>query len=125
VLVALRHRCVRWLRQLGWPEAPAADAVVSLDAAVSNAVQHAYPDAGGRVRVHALAASERSGRSAARFTVRDWGQWRPRGPSWRGYGMALMGELSEELFVETGKDGTTVVLTTPIVVLPRFRHPLR
>jgi len=96
-LVSLRHRSVRWLRQLRWPEAPIADAVLALDAAVSNAVQHAYPDPGGHIRVHALAASDGSGRSAARFTVRDWGRWRPRDPSWTGYGLALMAELSEEL----------------------------
>ncbi len=117
VLASLRHHCVDWLEGLRWPAAPIVDAVTALDAAVSNSVQHAYRDPGGCISVHALAASRCWRRSAARFTVRDWGRWQIRDPSQPGTGIALMADLSEDLYIETGPDGTVVVLTTPIVAL--------
>jgi serine/threonine-protein kinase RsbW len=117
VLASLRHLCTGWLDQLRWPEAPIADAVTALNAAVSNSVRHAYCGPGGHVSVHALAAGGNESSSAARFTVRDWGKWRIRNPPGSGFGMALMEELSDDLFIETGPEGTTVILTTPIVTL--------
>jgi anti-sigma regulatory factor (Ser/Thr protein kinase) len=114
VLESLRHLSTGWLHRLRWPEVPIADAVTALDAAVSNGVQHAYRGPGGHVSVHALAAQNR-GNSAARFTVRDWGRWRNRNPSWPGHGIVLMEELSSDLYIETGPEGTTVILTTPLV----------
>jgi|SRR4051812_8932217 serine/threonine-protein kinase RsbW len=124
VLRLLRHYSAGWLRRLRWPDAPIADAVLALNAAVTNSVQHAYrAPGGGDVSVHALAAGSCPGLSAARFTVHDWGRWRSRDLSLRGsssstgYGMALMDVLSEDLYVETGAEGTTVVLTTPVIVI--------
>jgi anti-sigma regulatory factor (Ser/Thr protein kinase) len=117
VLAAVRHRSVDWLQRLRWPDAPIGDAVTALNAAVSNSVQHAYGGPGGYVSVHALAASQGRRRSAARFTVRDWGRWRARRPLKSGYGIALMDNLSEDLYIETGLDGTIVILTTPAVAL--------
>jgi anti-sigma regulatory factor (Ser/Thr protein kinase) len=117
VLASLRHQSVDWLRQLRWPAAPIVDAVIALDAAVSNSVRHAYRGPRGHVSVHALAARQRGGKGAARFTVRDWGKWRIGDPSQPGYGMALMDRLSADLYIETGHDGTVVILTTPIVAL--------
>ncbi|HZG89560.1 MAG TPA: ATP-binding protein [Pseudonocardia sp.] len=113
-LAFLRHETIHWLRQLRWPETPITDAVIALNAAVSNCVQHAYGEPGGYISVHGLAASHGSD-SAARFTVRDWGHWKIRDPSRRCFGMALMGELTEEFFIETSKDGTVIILTTPVV----------
>jgi anti-sigma regulatory factor (Ser/Thr protein kinase) len=116
VLAPLRHLSTGWLHRLRWPEVPMTDAVTALDAAVSNGVQHAYRGPGGHVSVHALVAQDR-GNSAARFTVRDWGRWRNRNPPWAGHGMVLMEELSSDLYIETGPEGTTVILTTPLVTL--------
>jgi serine/threonine-protein kinase RsbW len=116
-LASLRHRSVDWLRRLRWPEAPIADAIVALDAAVSNSMQHAYCGPRGPVSVHALAANQRRDNGAARFTVRDWGKWRIEDPSQPGFGMALMDQLSADLYIETGHEGTVVVLTTPVVAL--------
>ena len=75
---------------------------------VQNSVEHGYRDVrSGTVDVHG-----RLGRDGcAVLTVHDHGRWRVPAPgSGRGFGLALVGQLADQLHVAPGEEGTTVTV---------------
>jgi len=113
-----RERVERWLRALGRPPAQIDDLVLAVSEAVSNSVEHGYrvpPDAIGNpgvVHVDGRLVIEADGFSRTEFTVRDQGRWREPvvGVSTRGHGILIMRSCADQLTIEHGPEGTTVVL---------------
>ncbi|GLZ38841.1 SpoIIE family protein phosphatase [Actinokineospora sp. NBRC 105648] len=89
--------------------------------AVTNSIEHGYRDHSGTVAVH----GELDGVGGVVVTVTDSGTWREpaeRSP-YRGRGMLMMRECSDQLHVDTGDDGTVVrmrrAVRRPPVSAPR------
>jgi anti-sigma regulatory factor (Ser/Thr protein kinase) len=106
---AARRAVKNWTRQVSLPAALADDVVLATDEAVSNAVDHAYPDKPGTMTL--FAACTRLAH-AVRIIVSDCGQWRPPSadPGVRGRGLAMMEKLTQVFRLEHGPHGTTVLL---------------
>ena len=90
--------------------------------AVSNAVEHAYAEPAGRIRVEGVLDAQ--GRAC--FTVIDHGQWRPPAadPGHRGRGLLMMRACMDTVEIESTAEGTTVLLDRrlrrePVVDLTR------
>ena len=131
---SVRH----WLAGLEWPEDPAEDIVLAVHEAVSNAVEHAYPDGTdvGMVDVQGVEQpafpggtrdGDRSGapterRRQVRMSVRDHGVWQPdqhdrTDPArLRGRGLTMMQALMSEMTITaSAEDGTEVeLLSKPV-----------
>ena len=89
--------------------------VLACSEACSNAVEHAYrgTDA-GEVSLEAVF----DGR-AVQMTVRDDGSWRPPEPNpERGRGLIVVRAVADEVSVQPGEDGTTLVARVPITTAP-------
>jgi anti-sigma regulatory factor (Ser/Thr protein kinase) len=105
ILVEIRQELRRWLRARGADDDEAYDITVACQEACANAAEHAY---GPGPRSFLLEAACDAG--GVRLTVRDEGRWRaPRGEH-RGRGIALMRMLMDDVEVESGEQGTRVVL---------------
>jgi serine/threonine-protein kinase RsbW len=117
LLSSMRTRTSDWLRAHRWPEDRIGEVVLALNEAVTNSVVHAYDGAGGRVRLSAEVVVPFPGMLTATFVVRDWGRRRRRRGGEPGYGLVVARELMDELRIDTGAGGTTVVLSTPVVAL--------
>jgi anti-sigma regulatory factor (Ser/Thr protein kinase) len=117
LLSSMRARTGDWLREQRWPEDRIGEVVLALNEAVTNSVVHAYDGAGGRVRLTAEIVVPFPGMLTATFVVRDWGRWRHRRGGEPGYGLEVARKLMDEVRIDTGAGGTTVVLSTPIVAL--------
>jgi serine/threonine-protein kinase RsbW len=115
LLSSMRARMSDWLREHRWPEDRIGEVVFALNEAVTNSVVHAYGGAGGRVGLSAEVVVPFPGMLTATFVVRDWGRWRDRRDGEPGYGLQVARELMDEVRIDTGPGGTTVVLSTPIV----------
>lgn len=111
IRVAVRH----WLSAVGAAPRVIADLLIAVGEACSNAVEHAYGPDGGTVTVHIeLQLPD------VLATVRDTGRWRPlRGQDRgrevvpmeeRGRGMLFMRDCSDDLRVDHGPTGTSVVI---------------
>ncbi|ALG06983.1 ATP-binding protein [Kibdelosporangium phytohabitans] len=104
-----RRRITSWTRAIGLPELMVQDITLAGDEALSNAVEHAYRGADGMVIL--FAALTPMG-TAARLIVSDRGHWQPPAadPGFRGRGLAMMEQLSDEFRLIHTTSGTTVVL---------------
>ncbi|MBE1468564.1 ATP-binding protein [Kibdelosporangium phytohabitans] len=106
-----RARCAieGWSQQLGVPAVQEQDIVLAVDEAVSNAVDHAYPDTDGRL---CLFAACTTAARALRVIVADKGLWRPPPvePGFRGRGLMMMQRLAEVFRLSHGPNGTTVMM---------------
>ncbi|MDT5179004.1 MAG: serine/threonine-protein kinase RsbW [Mycobacterium sp.] len=104
-----------WLRRC-CPPAGAVhhDVLLAVNEALSNAVEHAYPDVSGSVDCF---ARYDPGQDTLTVAVQDYGQWRPPAPvgdphvSSRGRGLVLMRALADRADVEVTEAGTRVDLT--------------
>ncbi|ONI89034.1 hypothetical protein ALI144C_05955 [Actinosynnema sp. ALI-1.44] len=108
-LVLLRSRVLEWAHAVGLLEHDREDVVMAADEALSNAMEHAFPDGGGNVTL--FAARDRLAR-AVHVVVSDNGTWSvPLGHS-RGGGMGLvmMDRLADVFDLHHDERGTTVVL---------------
>lgn len=107
-LGAVRRRLLRWLDSMGATPADRSAIEIAVLEAVSNAVQHAYSEPGGRVRVEGRLAG--SGR--VHLSVSDEGRWRaaPPEPGGRGRGLAMIRSCMDEVEIERTPGGTTVLL---------------
>jgi anti-sigma regulatory factor (Ser/Thr protein kinase) len=87
--------------------AAAADVLLAVGEAVSNAVEHATRDASHAVDVVVSAKATRSG---VALTVADNGRWRTprRLPGNRGHGRKLMSALVDTITITPSPQGTTV-----------------
>jgi anti-sigma regulatory factor (Ser/Thr protein kinase) len=104
IRVAMR----RWLSTVGAAPLTVAELLVAVGEACSNAVEHAYGTGGGTVTVHLeLQLPD------VLTTVCDTGRWRPPGGENRenrGRGTLLMRNCSDDLRINHGPTGTTVVI---------------
>ncbi|HEU4974199.1 MAG TPA: SpoIIE family protein phosphatase [Baekduia sp.] len=105
-LAMLRRVLRRWLRANDIDGRAAYDIVLALDETASNAMEHAYGAADGTVTVEA----RRDG-PHLRFAVDDRGRWRAQRGDHRGRGLGMMRLLMDEVEVETGEEGTRVLLS--------------
>jgi anti-sigma regulatory factor (Ser/Thr protein kinase) len=123
----LRRAFRRWLDQLGWPGEHIDPLVLALNEAVSNAVEHAYPDSALDRQVWVRAelttttgSDTASGSGDYRqvvLQVADSGRWRPYpvDPSYRGRGLAIMRACAELLDIDPSPEGTRVrMLSRPV-----------
>jgi anti-sigma regulatory factor (Ser/Thr protein kinase)/putative methionine-R-sulfoxide reductase with GAF domain len=101
IRVAMR----RWLSEVGAAPRAVADLLVAVGEACTNAIEHAYGPDGGTVTVHLELQS-----SDVLATIRDTGRWRPPRGEDRGRGMRFMRTCSDDLRIDHGPTGTTVVI---------------
>ena len=103
---AMRGVVRGWTSDIGLDEELAESIVLATDEAVTNAVEHAFPDGPGRVW---LLLRVLTGGDVV-VVVADDGAWRtpPAEAGHRGRGLGLMRGLADEVEVDAGPDGTTV-----------------
>jgi serine/threonine-protein kinase RsbW len=105
----VRSAMIDWTRAIGFGTVQAQDIALAADEAVSNAVEHAYPDEPGALSVFAACLPLDH---TARIVVADEGVWRPPpvNPGFRGRGLMLMERLGQIYRLAHGPTGTTVLL---------------
>ncbi|HWN27546.1 MAG TPA: SpoIIE family protein phosphatase [Actinomycetospora sp.] len=113
-LGAMRRRVAAWARTSALPEEALDDLQLALGESATNAVEHAYrDDEAGVVDVRLARCDD----GAVEVVVRDHGVWRPipADPGYRGRGLTLVRELTDETEVTSQPDGGTRVrfLLTP------------
>ena len=111
----MRRAVGAWLENAGVGEDDAMALVHAVGEAVTNAIEHAYPEppadgVGARVR----AVLDDEGRM--HVTVADTGRWLPApdDPGGRGRGLMMMRGLVEHVDVTAGPTGTTVTMVAPV-----------
>ena len=106
----------RFLAASRLSEHRAYDGLVAVGEAVSNAIEHAY---GGPSHETFAVTAERIGETLV-VSISDYGQWRGPLPwSVRGRGLHLMQQLSDDLDVTGGAEGTRVTMRfEEAIVLP-------
>ena len=118
VLGHLRTRLDAWLTSLGGSDDDVLAVRFAVLEAVSNVIEHAYPDDAGPVRVDGLL--DAAGRVC--MTITDTGRWAPppAHPGDRGRGLALIRDRMDTVEIETGPSGTTVLMDRALSRLPAF-----
>jgi serine phosphatase RsbU (regulator of sigma subunit)/anti-sigma regulatory factor (Ser/Thr protein kinase) len=102
----LRHTIRRWLHEAQATTAEIFEITVAASEAFSNAIEHAYAAADGKIEVEGELRRE-----DLTLTVRDWGRWRqPRGTN-RGRGLGLMRGLMDNVKVTPESTGTIVQMS--------------
>lgn len=112
----LRRRVDRWAAQNGVPADSVIDLQLALGEAVSNGVDHAYPDAErGTVEVE-LELRLDGPEPSVEVRVVDHGRWRPvpRQNGYRGRGLAMIAELTRGLRIATSERGTQLTFAVPV-----------
>ena len=104
-LSATRDTVRRWLAETGAGPIEVHDITMACNEACQNAIEHAY-ELGADVFEVVL---ERSGPEVS-ITVRDHGGWRTKTSPDRGRGVELMRELMDDVEIDSGETGSTVVL---------------
>src|SRR5436190_3640227 len=106
-----RRQLGRWLEQAGATPAEAFDIQLASHEACANAVEHAYQFGEALVQLEGrLVDGEVS------LRVSDTGVWREQSPPERGKGIHLMEALMDAISVNTGPDGTEVLLRRRLAV---------
>lgn len=103
MLVEMRGSLRRWLRQSGISREDENEILVAAGEALSNVVQHAYPEAPGEMVLSARLASD-----SVELVVEDRGAWHPDAEQDGGWGLRLMYELMDSVEVEHTAEGTAV-----------------
>ncbi len=101
----MRHSFTQWLARSGIGEAAQSALVVAVNEAVANAIEHAYPPAGGDVRIDATVHD-----GVVEVAIGDDGRWRNVSRGNGGLGLRLMRRLVDDVDVDTGSEGTVVRL---------------
>ena len=107
-LGAMRRRVAAWARTVAVPDVALDDLQLALGESATNAVEHAYrDDEEGVVDVRVARCDD----GAIEVVVRDHGTWRPipADPGYRGRGLALVRELTDQTAVTSQPDGGTRV----------------
>ena len=108
----------RFLSSTALAEAKIDDMVTATGEALSNAMEHAYPNGVGALRV-----TGRANGDVAAVEIRDFGAWRERTQEGRGLGMPLMHALSDDVAMEQTPAGTRVEIVArgerrPAAIVP-------
>ncbi|WP_214369002.1 SpoIIE family protein phosphatase [Pseudonocardia sp. H11422] len=117
-LAPLRRKVAAWCARAGLSEDAVTDLQLVLGEAVTNAVEHAYlGGASGEVDIELMLESS----GAVSVRVADTGRWRPppADPGYRGRGLALIRELTEDVELEPGDTGTVVRFRLPPIPIER------
>lgn len=106
-LAVIRARLRSWLSTVAVSPAAAAELLLAVGEAASNAVEHATRDARHDVE---LEVSARATSTGLAVTVKDNGRWRapPKRPGTRGHGSKLMTALVDTVTITPTPNGTTV-----------------
>ncbi|WP_433787664.1 SpoIIE family protein phosphatase [Actinomycetospora sp. CA-101289] len=107
-LGAMRRRVAAWARTSALPDVALDDLQLALGESATNAVEHAYrDDEDGVVDVRVARCDD----GTVEVVVRDHGTWRPvpADPGYRGRGLTLVRELTDETEVISQPDGGTRV----------------
>jgi anti-sigma regulatory factor (Ser/Thr protein kinase) len=106
---ALRRLTRRWAAESDLDEELAEDVVLAVDEAVTNVVEHAYPEVTGAVRLRLT----RWECGELTVVVEDDGTWRPLpgDPGFRGRGLSLIDRLADHAHVTPTSTGTLVWMT--------------
>jgi anti-sigma regulatory factor (Ser/Thr protein kinase) len=104
-LRGMRRRMQTWLALRGVPEDQRADAVLAVSEACNNAIEHAYAERGGTIRL-SLAIEN----GFLRMLVEDRGLWRLDGDrsDERGRGLPIMRGIMDRVDIERRSGGTRV-----------------
>jgi serine/threonine-protein kinase RsbW len=109
-----RHALADWLAPLPWPAETAQDLVFAASEAVTNCVDHAYPEPAGVDDAVVLEARERrdADRICVEVTVTDRGRWHdpPSDQGFRGRGIDMMRALIGSVTLDGSDAGTVVIL---------------
>jgi anti-anti-sigma factor len=112
--LAVMRRAVRvWAAAAALPADMSDDLLLALGEAAANAVEHAYRDGASGDWTYEVT---RLGDGSVAGVVQDWGSWRPppADPGFRGRGVAFVRQLSDQMTIEHGDDGTTVRFHLPV-----------
>ena len=105
-LPELRRRLRAWLARQDCGAAESADVVLAVSEACNNAIEHAYRDRDGTLRVRIERVQ-----TTIRAVVEDQGSWRePSGSDERGRGISLMKHLMHSTEIESDAGGTCITL---------------
>lgn len=123
-----RDRVRAWLRGHRWSPSHTEDLVLAVNEAVSNSIEHGYglipeldlADAEQVVEVSARLVLTGDGTRRAEFTIRDHGRWQTpeNSTTTRGHGLRIMRACAEDVHIDHGSVGTTVVLHSRSVPPP-------
>jgi anti-anti-sigma factor len=107
-LTKLREELGSWLATLGAAEEDIRSIQLAVGEAVTNAVEHAYPDGPGPVLVEGY--HDQTGRAC--LTVSDEGRWRPPTvtPNARGRGLTMIRGCMDTTEIERSEAGTAVLM---------------
>jgi anti-sigma regulatory factor (Ser/Thr protein kinase) len=101
----LRRALRDFLECLRLDESRLHDVILAAGEATGNAIEHAYKDGSGSVRLRAYVADR-----YLVVEVRDTGRWRVEGDSERGRGLGIMRALVDRVSIESSRSGTNVRL---------------
>jgi anti-sigma regulatory factor (Ser/Thr protein kinase) len=107
-LAVIRAHLRTWLPTAAVNPCTAADVLLAVGEAATNAVEHA---GGGTARNVELEVTVRATDTGLALTVRDNGRWhapQPSSPGHRGYGRRLMSALVDHVTITPTPQGTTV-----------------
>jgi anti-anti-sigma factor len=117
-LPVVRGQLDRWLDTLGASAEDVQAIQLAVGEAVTNAVEHAYPDGPGPVVVEGY--HDTAGRAC--LTVTDRGRWRPPPvePTARGRGLIMIRSCMDTAEIERTDEGTAVLMDRQLRRLPVF-----
>ncbi len=104
-LADIRTELRRWLPEAGAGEDDVTDLLVAVGEAAANVIEHAYGPGGGTLSLHLETHGD-----DLDIIVSDTGSWRPPRGTHRGRGTELMRSLCDDVQVENGPQGTSVLL---------------
>jgi anti-sigma regulatory factor (Ser/Thr protein kinase) len=105
VLTGIRHALDHWLRGQDVDREVAAEIIIAVNEACSNAIAHAYGPGRGAFRVRIEHAGDR-----VKATVTDEGRWREQREDERGRGLKIMRAAMDSVEVNSGPHGTEVAM---------------
>lgn len=109
-LATVRAQLRQWFRSAGIGADTAADLLLAVGEAASNAAEHAPDGAEHEVELTVTAAATGDG---VRLAVSDDGRWKPppESPGNRGHGLRVIAALVDTVDVKPTPNGTTVAMT--------------
>lgn len=117
----LRREVGAWLAEVCGDQNAVEDLVLAVGEALANCVDHAFV---GRPEPGTMRVFARLEGDQVVITVRDNGRWREpdREPGWRGRGIPLIAELTDDADIDPRPGGTVVVLRRAVTTTQRRTH---